>query len=86
VRGFNDLFPNKLLVLVDGRSIYNASLGTVLWSNQDVVFDNIKRIEVIRGTVIEGVGMDGSASSGANRQSESMFGVDSPLTDETDHA
>jgi iron complex outermembrane recepter protein len=48
-RGFNSHYANKLLVLVDGRSIYNAATSGVHWSMQDVPLDEIERIEVIRG-------------------------------------
>ncbi len=49
-RGFNDFFANKLLVLVDGRSIYNAEFSGVYWWRADIPLENIERIEVIRGT------------------------------------
>ena len=49
VRGFNGLYANKLLVLVDGRSIYNRLFSGVLWDSEDLMFDDIERIEVIRG-------------------------------------
>jgi iron complex outermembrane recepter protein len=49
IRGFNDLYANKVLVLVDGRSIYNRVFSGVLWNLQDLVLDDIERIEVIRG-------------------------------------
>lgn len=49
VRGFNDLYSNKLLVLVDGRSVYNRLFSGVLWDSQDVMLDDVERIEVIRG-------------------------------------
>jgi iron complex outermembrane receptor protein len=49
IRGFNDLFSNKLLVLIDGRSVYNRTFSGVLWELQDVIVPDIDRIEVIRG-------------------------------------
>ena len=49
IRGFNGAFANKLLVLIDGRSIYNPDFGGVYWNMQDVVLEDIERIEVIRG-------------------------------------
>jgi iron complex outermembrane receptor protein len=49
VRGFNDVFANKVLVLVDGRSVYNPMTSGVIWSAQDVPPEDIERIEVIRG-------------------------------------
>jgi iron complex outermembrane recepter protein len=48
-RGFNDLFSNKLLVLIDGRSIYTHSFSGVLWDGEDLLLQDIDRIEVIRG-------------------------------------
>lgn len=48
-RGFNSIFANKLLVLVDGRSIYSPIFSGVWWDQQDVPMDDIERIEVIRG-------------------------------------
>ncbi len=48
-RGFNGSFSNKLLVLMDGRSVYNAAYAGVYWNVQDLVLDDIARIEVIRG-------------------------------------
>lgn len=48
-RGFNDQYANKLLVLVDGRSVYSPAFGGVFWNVQDLPLDDIERIEVIRG-------------------------------------
>src|SRR6185503_4931539 len=49
-RGFNgSIFANKLLVLIDGRAVYTPLFGGVLWDVQDVVLEDIERIEVIRG-------------------------------------
>jgi iron complex outermembrane receptor protein len=48
-RGFNDQFSNKLLVLIDGRTVYTPLLGGVNWDTQDVPLEDIDRIEVIRG-------------------------------------
>jgi iron complex outermembrane receptor protein len=48
-RGFNDSIANKLLVMVDGRTIYTPSFGGVFWSDQDMMLENLDRIEVIRG-------------------------------------
>lgn len=47
-RGFNDRFANKMLVLVDGRSIYTTLFSGVFWETQDIPFEDIERIEVIR--------------------------------------
>jgi iron complex outermembrane receptor protein len=48
-RGFNDIFANKLLVLMDGRSVYTPLFSGVYWDVQDTVMEDIDRIEVIRG-------------------------------------
>ncbi len=48
-RGFNDLFANKLLVMIDGRSLYTSLFNGVFWSSQDLLIEDIERIEVIRG-------------------------------------
>ena len=49
VRGFNGRFANKLLVLMDGRSVYSPLWSGTLWENQDTMIEDIERIEVIRG-------------------------------------
>jgi len=49
VRGFNGVFANKLLVLMDGRELYASSFGGVYWDVQDQPLEDIDRIEVIRG-------------------------------------
>lgn len=48
-RGFNDSFANKLLVLMDGRSVYTPLFSGVYWDVQDTMLEDIDRIEVIRG-------------------------------------
>ena len=48
-RGFNDEFANQLLVLIDGRSVYTPLFAGVYWDVQDVLLEDIDRIEVIRG-------------------------------------
>jgi len=48
-RGFNDRFANKMLVLIDGRAVYNDLFAGVFWDEQDVVLEDVDRIEVIRG-------------------------------------
>ncbi len=47
----NIFFPysSRILVLIDGRSIYDPVVGGVIWSANDVVMQDIERIEVIRG-------------------------------------
>lgn len=48
-RGFGGFFSTKLLVLIDGRSIYNSTFAGVFWDAYDIPLDDIARIEVIRG-------------------------------------
>ena len=48
-RGFNNRFANKLLVLIDGRSVYSPLFSGVFWEAQDMLLDNVERIEVVRG-------------------------------------
>jgi iron complex outermembrane receptor protein len=48
-RGFNSVFENKLLVLIDGRTVYSPLFSGVFWDAQDVVLEDIDRIEVISG-------------------------------------
>ena len=48
-RGFNSSSANKLLVLIDGRSVYTPLFGGVFWDVQDVMLEDVERIEVISG-------------------------------------
>jgi iron complex outermembrane receptor protein len=57
-RGFQNVITNKLLVLVDGRTLYTTVLSGVLWDAQDVMLEDVERIEVISGP--------GAALYGAN--------------------
>ncbi|MBK8336230.1 MAG: TonB-dependent receptor [Sterolibacteriaceae bacterium] len=58
IRGFNGRFANKLLVMIDGRSVYSPLFSGTLWEAQDTLLEDIDRIEVIRGP--------GAAMWGAN--------------------
>jgi iron complex outermembrane receptor protein len=49
IRGFSDRFGDKVLVLIDGRSVYTPTNSGVYWDQQDVPLEDIERIEVIRG-------------------------------------
>jgi iron complex outermembrane recepter protein len=49
IRGFNSRFANKVLVLIDGRSVYSPVFSGVNWDQLEMPLDNIDRIEVIRG-------------------------------------
>ena len=57
-RGFSGVFANKLLVMVDGRSLFSPLFSGVFWDMLDIYLDDIERIEVIRGA--------GSSVWGAN--------------------
>ena len=48
-RGFNGRFADKLLVLIDGRSLYSPDFAGVFWQAQNLMLEDIDRIEVIRG-------------------------------------
>jgi iron complex outermembrane recepter protein len=48
-RGFNGTIANKLLVLMDGRSVYTPLYSGVFWDAQDAFMEDIEQIEVIRG-------------------------------------
>jgi len=48
-RGFNTALANKLLVMIDGRTVYTPLYSGVFWDVQDYVLADIERIEVISG-------------------------------------
>lgn len=48
-RGFSGTSSNKLLVLIDGRSVYTPLFAGVFWDVQDVMLQDVERIEVISG-------------------------------------
>ena len=48
-RGFNALFSNKLLVMIDGRTVYSPLFAGVFWDVQNVLLEDVDRIEVISG-------------------------------------
>lgn len=48
-RGFNNILANKLLVMIDGRSVYTPLYGGVFWDVQDMMLDDVERIEVVSG-------------------------------------
>jgi iron complex outermembrane receptor protein len=58
MRGFNTRLSNKLLVLINGRTVQNDFLGSTFWESLPIDVDQIERIEVVRGP--------GSALYGAN--------------------
>jgi len=48
-RGFNAAFSNKLLVMIDGRTVYSPLFAGVFWDVQNVLLEDVERIEVISG-------------------------------------
>lgn len=48
-RGFAGFTSNKLLVLIDGRSVYTPAYSGTFWDMQNTLLEDIDRIEVIRG-------------------------------------
>jgi iron complex outermembrane recepter protein len=49
IRGFNDRLADKVLVLIDGRTVYTPTTSGVYWDQLDVPLEDIDRIEVVRG-------------------------------------
>lgn len=49
IRGFGDQFSKSVLVLIDGRNVYTPLFSGVLWTVQNVMLEDVDRIEVIRG-------------------------------------
>jgi len=49
IRGFSDRFGDKVLVMIDGRTVYTPTSSGVYWDQQDIPLEDIERIEVIRG-------------------------------------
>jgi len=48
-RGFNSITANKLLVLIDGRTVYTPLFSGVFWDAQEVMLEDVERIEVVSG-------------------------------------
>ena len=49
IRGFGEQFSKSVLVLVDGRNLYNQLFAGTYWPAYDVMLEDVERIEVIRG-------------------------------------
>ena len=49
LRGFNQRLSNKVLVLVNGRSVYIDLIGSTFWQTLSIGVEDIERIEVVRG-------------------------------------
>lgn len=48
-RGYSSRFANKMLVMIDGRTVYSTLFSGVFWDVQDIILEDIDRIEVVRG-------------------------------------
>jgi iron complex outermembrane receptor protein len=48
-RGMNNVAANKMLVMIDGRTVYTPLFSGVFWEAQDVMLEDVERIEVISG-------------------------------------
>ncbi len=48
-RGFNSVYSNKLLVMIDGRTVYSPLFAGVFWDAQSVLLEDVERIEIISG-------------------------------------
>jgi iron complex outermembrane receptor protein len=48
-RGFNNVIASKLLVMIDGRAVYTPLYAGVFWDVQNVMLEDVDRIEVISG-------------------------------------
>ena len=48
-RGFGERYPDKMLVLLDGRTLYSPLTSGVTWDVQETLLEDVERIEVIRG-------------------------------------
>jgi len=48
-RGFNSVLTNKMLVLIDGRTVYSPLFSGTFWEVQDLLLDDVDRIEVVSG-------------------------------------
>jgi iron complex outermembrane receptor protein len=73
-RGFNGEYATKLLVLMDGRSVYTPLNAGVYWDVQDTILEDLDRVEVIRGP--------GAALWGANAVN-GVVNITSKLAQET---
>lgn len=73
MRGFNDATANKLLVQMDGRSLYSSTVSGTYWNYHELMMEDIERIEVLRGP--------GASLWGAN----AMNGVINIVSKHTQH-
>jgi iron complex outermembrane receptor protein len=89
IRGFNQTFADKVLVLVDGRSVYSQTFSGVFWDQLDVPVEDIDRIEVIRGpggTMWGANAVNGVINIITKKAGETQGGVVSASTGSKDRA
>ena len=48
-RGYNSIIANNMLVMIDGRTVYSPLYSGVFWDAQDVLLEDVARIEVVSG-------------------------------------
>ncbi len=89
VRGFNDRYSNKVLVLVDGRTIFDPAFSGVYWDEQSLPLEDIERIEIIRGpggTVWGANAVNGVINIITKNTKDTLGGLISVSTGSTDSA
>jgi iron complex outermembrane receptor protein len=89
IRGFNYRYSSKVLVLVDGRTVYTPGFSGVYWDQQTMPLENIDRIEVIRGpggTVWGANAMNGVINILTKSAAETRGGLVSVKTGSQDRA
>jgi iron complex outermembrane receptor protein len=89
IRGFNLRYSTKVLVLVDGRTVYTPGFSGVYWDQQTMPLENIDRIEVIRGpggTVWGANAMNGVINILTKSAKETHGGLISAVTGTEDRA
>ncbi|MBN2201029.1 TonB-dependent receptor [bacterium] len=76
-RGFNGLYSNKVLVLLDGMSLYSPVFSGVLWESMDIAPEEVSRIEVVRGpgATLWGAGAMNGVISIATREARETQGL-----------
>jgi outer membrane receptor protein involved in Fe transport len=82
IRGFNQVFANKVLVMVDGRSINQDIQGNIFWNTEPLLVTRIKRIEIVRGpgSVLYGANAFGGVIDIITKTPEEMAAGKNPGT------